>query len=87
MLGCDKIVVIDRLRFPLCILLAVLWLQACASPAFVSKNERSGSAPQANGTDQAGAFTLADTICHQYGRIAQMTGAANNKMAFICAER
>jgi hypothetical protein len=86
MLGCDKIVVMDRLRFPLCILLAPLWLQACASPALMSNNERGGSTSQAKGT-QAGAFTLADTICQQYGRVAQMTGTANNKMMFVCIER
>ena len=66
----------------------VLSLQAC-SPSIMSSNERGGIIEHTNGTNQAAAFTVADTYCHQYNRVAQVTGmdVLYNRMMFACVER
>ncbi|HEX3883043.1 MAG TPA: hypothetical protein VHW66_10320 [Stellaceae bacterium] len=66
-----------------------LCLTGCATPALMSGNERGGIIDHANGTNQAAAFTVADTYCHQHNRVAQVTGmdVLYNRMMFACVER
>ena len=69
--------------------LAIFALAGCASPALTSGNERGGIISQANGTNETAAFNVADTHCHQFGRVAQVTGmdVLYNKMMFACVSR
>lgn len=73
----------------ICGTLGLLVLQACSSPALMSGNERGGIVSHANGTNQATAFTIADAHCHQFGRVAQVTGmdVLYNRLMFACVER
>jgi uncharacterized lipoprotein YajG len=79
----------NRLWASLCVGLAALLLQACAAPRLTSGNERGGIISQANGTNETAAFSVADAHCHQFGRVAQVTGmdVLYNKMMFACVER
>ena len=76
-------------QLPIWLALVALGLQGCASPGLMSGNERGGIVEHANGTNEAAAFTVADAHCHQYGRVAQVTGmdVLYNRMMFSCVER
>lgn len=63
-----------------------LGLAGCVSPEVMSGNDRGGIVKFANGTNEAEAFTVADTYCRKRGRVAQVTGtdAIYNRILFAC---
>lgn len=69
--------------------LGLFALQGCVSPEIMSANDRGGIIKFANSTNEAQAFTVADTYCRQRGRIAQITAtdAVYNHITFACVER
>lgn len=63
-------------------------LSGCASPELTYWNERGGILSNANGTNEAAAYKVADYHCRMYGRVAQITKTdiVYNKINFACVE-
>jgi hypothetical protein len=61
-------------------------LQGCVQPEIESANERGVILKYANGTNEAAAFKMADSYCHEHGRVAQISGTdvLYNHIVFAC---